>query len=152
MRSDLWHITNKGVEQVSYNLLTYEPCYEKPGRRDFRPGPIQTGLYRHRRWFEICNSEFRKKRDCITCVVITKALIRCAVTAQLICIFVSHMQKAGFVMTRLICILKLKSKQNSAPPPSPPKWETSKLTNRHNTKRTYSLSNGQLSSKMWSFS
>ena len=31
---------------------------------------------------------FRKKRDCIICVAKTKALISCAVTAQLICGFV----------------------------------------------------------------
>ena len=31
---------------------------------------------------------FRKKRDCTICVAKTKALIRCAVTAQLICGFV----------------------------------------------------------------
>ena len=32
----------------------------------------------------------------------TKALIICAVTAQLICAFVSHMQRASFLMMRLI--------------------------------------------------
>ena len=32
--------------------LKYEPCYEKTGLRDFRPGPTQTGLYSHRGWLE----------------------------------------------------------------------------------------------------
>ena len=35
-------------------------------------------------------------------VVKTKALISFTVTAKLICAFVSHMQKAGFLTTRLI--------------------------------------------------
>ena len=41
--------------------------------------------------------------DCTIHVAKTKALISCAVTAQLICVFFvfSHMQKAGFLMTRL---------------------------------------------------
>ena len=29
--------------------LSYEPRCEETGLRDFRPGPIQTGLYSHRR-------------------------------------------------------------------------------------------------------
>ena len=34
------------------------------------------------------NFRFKKKRDCTICVGKTKALISCAVTAQLICVFV----------------------------------------------------------------
>ena len=30
----------------------YEPRSEKTGLRGFRPGPIQTRLYSHRRWLE----------------------------------------------------------------------------------------------------
>ena len=29
-----------------------------------RPGPTQTGLYSHRRWYEASNFGFKKKRDC----------------------------------------------------------------------------------------
>ena len=39
---------------------------------------------------------FRKKRDCTICVTKTKALIRCAVTAQLICGFVFTYAKSRF--------------------------------------------------------
>ena len=40
--------------------------------------------------------------DCI-CVAKTNALISCAITAQLICVFVfTYMQKSGFLMTWLI--------------------------------------------------
>ena len=45
---------------------------------------------------------FRKQRDCTFYVAKTKVLISCAVTAQLICVFVLHLQKAGFLITRLI--------------------------------------------------
>ena len=39
---------------------------------------------------------FRKKRDCTICVAKTKALIRCAVTAQLICGFDFTYAKSRF--------------------------------------------------------
>ena len=64
-----------------------EPRCEKTGLRGFRPGRTQTGL---------CSHGFRKKRDCTTCVAKTKALIRCAVTAQLICGFVFTNAKSRF--------------------------------------------------------
>ena len=35
-------------------------------------------------------------------------------------------------------------------PPSKPTWETTKITNRHNTKRTYGQPNGQLLPNRWS--
>ena len=40
--------------------------------------------------------------DCTIYVAKTKALIGCAVTAQLICVFFLHMQNVGSLMTRLI--------------------------------------------------
>ena len=40
-------------------------------------------------------------RDCTICVVKTNMLISCTGTIQLICPFVLHIQKAGFLMTRL---------------------------------------------------
>ena len=76
-----------------YDLyITYfktEPCCEKTGHQGFRPGPIQTGLFNHRRWLEACNFGIRKKSDYTIQVVKTKALISCAVTSQLICVFVA---------------------------------------------------------------
>ena len=48
--------------------------------------------------------KFRYKGDCTIYVAKTKALIRFAVTAKLICVFVSHMQNVGFLMTRLKCL------------------------------------------------
>ena len=56
--------------------------------RGFRPNSTQTGLYSHRRRIEAQDSGFKKKRDCSIHVAKTKALISCAVTAQLTCIFV----------------------------------------------------------------
>ena len=60
----------------------------KPIFGGFRPGPTQTWLYSHRRWLVACNFGFRKERDCTIRIAKTKALISCAVTAQLICVFV----------------------------------------------------------------
>ena len=80
----------------------YEPRCEKTGLRGFRPGPTQTGLYSHGKWLEASNFGPRKKRDCTIRVTKTKALISFAATAKPICFFVSHMQKAGFLITRLI--------------------------------------------------
>ena len=42
--------------------------------------PTQTGLYKHRRWFEAWNFRFRKLRDCTNYVVKTKGLVSCVVT------------------------------------------------------------------------
>ena len=42
----------RGWEFQIKNLEIYEPCCEKTGLLDFRPGPTQTGLYSHRRWLE----------------------------------------------------------------------------------------------------
>ena len=65
-----------------------EPVHEKTTNLGFRPGPTQPGLYSRRRWLEAGNFGFRKKRNCSIRVAKTKALISCAVTAQLICTFV----------------------------------------------------------------
>ena len=48
-----------------------------------------------------------KKRDCTIRVAKTKALISCAVTAQLICAFVFALQKSGFLVTRLKIFIDL---------------------------------------------
>ena len=61
-------------------------------------------LYKHRRWLESGHVE---ELYCTICVAKTKELISCAVTAQLICAFFSHMQSVGFLMRFfLICTLK----------------------------------------------
>ena len=36
----------------AYYVCIYEPRCEKTGLRGFRPGPIHTRLYSHRRWLE----------------------------------------------------------------------------------------------------
>ena len=74
----------------------FEPRCEKTGLQGFRPGLTQTGLCSHRRWLEAWNYGFRKKRDCTIHVAKTKALISCAVTAQLICAFVFAYAKNRF--------------------------------------------------------
>ena len=87
----------------------------KPTIWGFRPGPTKTGLYSHRRWLEACSFGFNKKRVCTIRVAKTKALISCAVTAQLIYVFVfaygdNHMQIVVFLMRRLSCEQKLPGK------------------------------------------
>ena len=63
---------------------------------DVRPDPTQTGLYNDRRKLEASNFGYRKDRDCPICVAKTKALISCAVTAQLNCTFVFGYAKSRF--------------------------------------------------------
>ena len=48
-------------------------------RRSFRPYPMQTGQYIHKRWLEALKLEFSKKRDCTISVAKAKALISCTV-------------------------------------------------------------------------
>ena len=66
----------------------------KPKNLGFQPGQTQTRLYSHRSRLEARNFRFNKKRDyticvdCTICVVKTKVLISCAVTAQLISAFI----------------------------------------------------------------
>ena len=78
-----------------------EPRRQKTGLQGFRPGPTQTGLCNYWRWLEAWNFRFRKKRNCTIRIAKTKALISFAVTAKLICVFFSPMQKSGFFTLRL---------------------------------------------------
>ena len=81
----------------------FEPHSEKTRLRGFQPGPTLTGLCSHRTWLKTWNFVFRKQRNFTSYVAKTKALISFAVTAKLICVFVfAYMQKAGFLMMRLI--------------------------------------------------
>ena len=87
------YVFGKMVELDSHSQMGYitqliEPRSEETGLRGFRPGPTQTGLYSHTRWLEVLNFGCKKKRDCTIRIAKTKALISCAVTAQLICVFV----------------------------------------------------------------
>ena len=84
-------------DERSKTTVINAPCREKTSLRCFIPGPTQTGLYSDRRLIEASNFGFRKYLDCAIYKAKTKALISCAVTAQLIL----HMLKAGFLMTRL---------------------------------------------------
>ena len=61
----------------------HEPLHEKTNTLVFRPGPTQTGLYKHRRWQLAGNLSFRKNMNCAKRVAKTKALIRFAVTFKL---------------------------------------------------------------------
>ena len=40
--------SHSAIPDLGFNVI-FEPCCEKTGLRGFRPGPIQTGLYNHRR-------------------------------------------------------------------------------------------------------
>ena len=84
----------KGRSSISQLLI--EPRCEKTDLRCFRPGPTQTGLYSHGRWLEALNVGFRQQRDRTIHVAKTKTLISCAVTAQLICVFVFAYAKIRF--------------------------------------------------------
>ena len=68
--------------------LHYESRREKTGLQGFQSGPTQTGLYSLRNRLEAWNFGFKKMKGCTIRVAKTKALISCAVTAQLICAFV----------------------------------------------------------------
>ena len=59
----------------------------------------QTGLCSHRRMLEALNFESKLKWNFTICFAKTKALISCAVTSQLICVFVFALGKADFLMT-----------------------------------------------------
>ena len=56
----------------------------------------QTGLYSHRSRLEACTFGFKMKKDFTIRAAKTKALISCAVTAQLICGFVFAYAKCWF--------------------------------------------------------
>ena len=70
--------------------------HEKTNTFGFRPGPTQTGLYKHRRWLDARIFRLRKKKNCTIRVATTKALISFAVTAKLICAFVFAYAKRWF--------------------------------------------------------
>ena len=56
--------------------------------------PTHIGLFSQRRYIEALNVGCRNKRESITCVAKTKALISYAVTTLLICVFVfTHAKK-----------------------------------------------------------
>ena len=57
-------------------------------------GLFRIGLFSQRRYIEALNVGCRNKRESITCVAKTKALISYAVTTLLICVFVfEHAKK-----------------------------------------------------------
>ena len=76
--------------------VRFVPHREKTCLWGFPPGLTQTRLHSHRRWTGAWNLGFRKKRDCTIYVAIRKALISCAVTAQLTCTFVFAYAKSRF--------------------------------------------------------
>ena len=56
--------------------------------------PTQIGLFSQRRYIEALNVGCRNKRESMTCVAKTKALISYSVTTLLICVFVfTHAKK-----------------------------------------------------------
>ena len=84
--------TNQTNLKLSTQILEYEPRCEKTGLQGFRPGLTQTGLYSHRRWLEDLDS-----RELYYSYSENKGA-----DASLF----SHMQKAGFLTTRLIKLNK----------------------------------------------
>ena len=72
----------------SFYLLIFEPSHKKTNNSGFQPGSTQTGLYSLRSRLEARNFRFKKKRNGTIHVAKIKMLISCAVTAQLICVFV----------------------------------------------------------------
>ena len=102
-------IINSATLLMSYITryhLIIEPAHEKTNNLGFRSVLTPTGLCNHRSRLEACNFGFKKKMDYTICVAKTKTLISCAVSAQLICVFVclfSHMQIVGFLMQGLNC-------------------------------------------------
>ena len=84
IRINLWSL----LKLIVSEKLTFEPVHEETNNLGFQPGVTQIRLYSHRSRLEACNFGFKKKRDCTICVAKTKSLISCAVTAQLISVFV----------------------------------------------------------------
>ena len=73
------------------SLVVRKPVFGVSAQVRHKPG-----YYNNRRWLEARNLGFRKKRDCTFYIAKTKALISCAVTAQLICGFVFAYAKNRF--------------------------------------------------------
>ena len=89
----------------------FEPSYEKINNLCFQPGLTQTRLYGHRRWLEVSNLGFKKMRDSSVRVAKTKALISCAVAAQLICTVCFRICKLlVFGSFSSICLLKISTR------------------------------------------
>ena len=63
------------------DLREYEPVREKTNNLGFRPGPTQTGLYRHRSGLKALRYGSKKTRHCTVCIA-KKALISCAVNGS----------------------------------------------------------------------
>ena len=100
---DTTHIMLKCLYILDPSIpLLYEPRREETCLRGLPPGLMQTRLYSERKYLEARNFGFRKYRSCSFYITKTKALISCAVTAQLIYAFVFAHSKNSFVMMRLI--------------------------------------------------
>ena len=82
-------VTQRAIAgSLASKYFVCEPSHEETNDLSLRPGPTQTDLYSHRSRLEAGKFRFEKERDCTIRVAKTKALISCAVTAQLICVFV----------------------------------------------------------------
>ena len=97
-------------------MSAFEPRREKTGLRGFRPNPTQTGLHSHRTGQEACNFGNMERKKRTIRVAKTKALISCAVTAQLICGFVFAHAKVRFSheVAHLSYILNLPHKSSDS--------------------------------------
>ena len=73
-------------------------CKKKKSLHGFRSDLTQIGLYSQRSRLDAGNFGYKKKRDCTISISVakTKALISCAVTAQLICVFIFAYVKKQF--------------------------------------------------------
>ena len=69
-------------------MKSYESSREKTNNVVFEQVRRKLSCDKHRRWLEAVNFGFRKQMNCTIRAAKTKALISCAVTAQLICAFV----------------------------------------------------------------
>ena len=87
---------NLGHNESQRTLNGYMSCDARKPVFGVSDQMNKTGLYSHRRWLEAGNFGFRKNRNCTIPVAKTKALISCAVTAQLIGAFVFALAKIWF--------------------------------------------------------
>ena len=49
-------------------VLSLEPCCEKTDFRGFRPGPTQTRLYNHTRWFKRLEISYLGSREIVLAI------------------------------------------------------------------------------------
>ena len=82
-----WRRKLMWIEGEKKSNSAYKSICLKIKNLGFPTGPTQTDLYCNRRWLEASKFGFRKKRYHTIYGAKTKALISCAVTAQLICAF-----------------------------------------------------------------